>query len=89
MLEVNAGKTKYMFMSWDQNAGQNRQKANKSFETVVEFRYFRTTLMNQNSIREEIKSRLKSGNACYHFVQNLLTSSLLSKNVKIMIYIEL
>jgi hypothetical protein len=41
---------------------------------------------NQNSIHEEIKSRLKSGNACYHSVQNLLSSSLLSKNVKIKIY---
>jgi hypothetical protein len=33
-----------------------------------------------------IKSRLKSGNACYHSVQNLLSSSLLSKSVKIKIY---
>ena len=41
---------------------------------------------NQNSIQEEIKSRLKSGNPCYHSVQNLLSSSLLSKNVKIKIY---
>jgi len=45
-----------------------------------------TTLTNQNSIQEEIKSRLKSGNACYHSVQNLLSSSLLPKNLKIMIY---
>jgi hypothetical protein len=45
-----------------------------------------TTVTNQNSIQEEIKSRLKSGNACYHSVQNLLSSSLLSKNVKIKIY---
>jgi len=43
------------------------------------------TLTNQNSIQEEIKSILKSGNACYHSVQNLL-SSLLSKNLKIKIY---
>jgi hypothetical protein len=39
-----------------------------------------------NSIHEEINSRFKSGNACYHSVQNLLSSSLLSKNVKIRIY---
>ena len=45
-----------------------------------------TTLTNQNSIPEEIKSRLKSGNACYHSVQNLLSSRLLSKNVKIKIH---
>jgi hypothetical protein len=41
--------------------------------------------MNQNSIHDEINSRLKSGNACYHSVQNLLSSSLLSKSVKIKI----
>jgi len=45
-----------------------------------------TTLTNQNSIQEETRSRLKSGNACYHLVQNLLSSSLLSKNLKIDIY---
>jgi len=45
-----------------------------------------TTLTNQNSIQEEIKSRLKSGNACYYSVQNLLSSRLLSKNLKIKIY---
>ena len=37
-------------------------------------------------IQKEIKSRLKLGNACYHSVQKLLSSSLLSKNLKIKIY---
>jgi hypothetical protein len=45
-----------------------------------------TTLTNQNSIHEEIKSRLKSGNDCFHSVQDLLSPSLLSKNVKIKIH---
>jgi len=45
-----------------------------------------TTLKNQNSIQEEIKSRLKSGNAFYHSVYNLLSSSLLAKNIKNKIY---
>jgi hypothetical protein len=45
-----------------------------------------TTLQNQISIQEEIKSKLKSGNACYYSAQNLLSSSLLSTNLKIKIY---
>jgi hypothetical protein len=84
-LEVNTEKTMYMVMSRDENAGQNGyiQMGNKSFDTVEQFKYLGTTLTNQNSILAKIKSRLKSGNACYHSVQNLLSSSLLSKNVKI------
>ena len=53
---------------------------------MEEFRYLGTTVTNQSSIQEEITSSLKSGNACYHSVQNLLSSSLLSKNLKIKIY---
>jgi hypothetical protein len=44
------------------------------------------TLTDQNCIHEEIKSRLNSGNACYHSVQSLLSSLLLSRNVKVKIY---
>jgi hypothetical protein len=44
------------------------------------------TVTNQNLIQEEIKRRLSSGNACYHSVQSLLSSRLLSKNVKMRIY---
>ena len=53
---------------------------NRSFEMVEQFRHLGATLTNQNYIQEEIKSRLKSGNACYHSVQNFLSSRLLSKN---------
>jgi hypothetical protein len=59
---------------------------NSSIERVKEFKYLGTTLTDQNSIQEEIKSSLKLGNACYHSVQNLLSSRLLSKNLKIKIY---
>jgi hypothetical protein len=48
-----------------------------------QFKYLGTALTNENSIQEEIKSRLKSCNACCHSVQNLLSSSLLSKYIKL------
>jgi len=59
---------------------------NRTFERVEEFKYLGTTLTYQNSILEEIESRLKSENAYYNSVQNLLSSKLLSKNLKIKIY---
>jgi hypothetical protein len=59
---------------------------NSSIERVEKFRYLGVMLTDQNSIQEETKSRLKLGNACYHSVQNLLSSRLLSRNLKIKIY---
>jgi hypothetical protein len=53
---------------------------------VAKFKYLEVTLTDQNFIHEEIRSRLNSGNACYHAVQNLLPSHLLSRNVKIKIH---
>jgi hypothetical protein len=87
-LEINAQKTKYMIMTRHPNSGQNQniKIANESFEKVTKFKYLGTTLTNQNDIRDEIKSRLNSGNACYYSVQNLLSSRLISKNLKIKIY---
>jgi DNA-binding Lrp family transcriptional regulator len=83
--EVNA---KYMVMSRDQNAGRNYsiKLDNSSFERVKYFKYLGTTLTNQNSIREEIKSRLLSEKTCHNSVQNILSSGFLSKNIKIKTY---
>jgi len=55
-------------------------------QKVEQFKYLGRARTDQISIQEEIKSRLKSWNACYHFVLNILSSSLLSKNIKIKIY---
>jgi hypothetical protein len=63
----------------------NIQTGNTSSENV-NFRYLGMTVANQNFIQEEIKRRMNSGYACYHSVQNLLCSHLLSKNVKIRTY---
>jgi len=59
---------------------------NSTLERVEKFNYLGTTLIKQNYIPEEIKSRLRSGNACYHSVLNLLSSRLLSKNLNIKTY---
>ena len=87
-LEVNADKTKYMVMSRDQNTGRSHsiKNENSCFERVEEFRYLGTNFTDQNYILEEIKNKLKSGNTCFLSVQNLLSSSLLSKNLKTKIF---
>jgi hypothetical protein len=75
-------------MSRHPNSGQNQniRIARESFENLPTFKYLGTTLTNQNDIRDEIKSRLNSGNTCYYSVQNILSSRLISRNLKIKIY---
>jgi hypothetical protein len=70
-----------------QNAGQNHDIniAKRLFGNVAQFKYFGTTVRNQNLIQEEIKRKLNSGDACCHSVQNLPSSCLLLKNKKIRI----
>jgi hypothetical protein len=53
---------------------------------VEEFKYLGRNFTHANSIQEEIKSKMKSENVCYYSMQNLLSSSLLSKNLRIKIY---
>jgi hypothetical protein len=75
-------------MSRSQEIGQKHsiKIANRYFEDVEKFKDIGTTLKDQNYVHEEIKSRLNSGNACYHWVQSLLSSRLLSGNLEVKIY---
>ncbi|KAJ4445951.1 hypothetical protein ANN_12637 [Periplaneta americana] len=86
-LEVNPEKTKYTIMSLDQNIVRNGniKIVDLSFEEVEKFKYLGETVTNINDTREEIKPRINMGNACYS-VQKLLSSSLLSKNLKVRLY---
>jgi len=81
----NGERTKYMVMSRDRNAREmnSTKTGNNSFEWVEAFRYLGTTLTDQKYIKKQLESRRKSGNACYHSVQNIFSSSLLSKNLEI------
>jgi hypothetical protein len=80
-IEVNTEKTKYMLLSRHQIAGQNHdiKIASRCSENVVQFIYLEMTITNQTLIQEEIERRLNS-------VQNIMSSRLLSKNIKIRIY---
>jgi hypothetical protein len=80
-LEVSIEKIKSIFVSPQPNFGQNREEkiADRSFEKVAQYRYLGIKVINQSLIQEEIKRRLNCGNACYHSVQNLSSSRLLSR----------
>jgi hypothetical protein len=80
--------TTYIVMSREQNAERSHSIKTDigSFKMVEKFKYLGTAITNPNSTPEKIKSKLESGNAGYHSVQNLLSSSLLFKNLKIKIY---
>ena len=57
-LEINAEKSKYMVIPGDQTAGENQniKTDNNSFARVEEFKYLETTLANQNSILEILRT---------------------------------
>jgi hypothetical protein len=81
VLEINVEKTKYMLLSRNQNAGQDRdiEITNRWFENVSQFKYLGMTVTNQNLIQEEIKRRLNSGNAYYHSVRPSVFSTAVEK----------
>ncbi|KAJ4428882.1 hypothetical protein ANN_25875 [Periplaneta americana] len=85
---VNPEKTKYMIMSRDENVVRNGniKIGNLSFEEVEKFKYLGATVTDINDTREEIKHTINMGNVCYYSIEKLLSSSLLSKNLKVRIH---
>jgi hypothetical protein len=67
----------------------NFKIANRSSEDGTEFKYLGTIVTNKNLIREEIKRRLNSGNACYHSVQSPLSFRLLPRDVKVRVHVTI
>jgi hypothetical protein len=59
--------------------------ANRAFKNVAQFKDLGTTVTNENLIQGEVRRRLNSGNACYYSIQNILSSCLLLKTIKIRI----
>jgi sorting nexin-29 len=84
-LEVHPEKTKYILMShsWKIEQKHSINIVNRSPEDVTKYKYLGTTLTDQNCRHEEIKSRLNTGSVCYHSVQSLLPSHLLSRNIRL------
>jgi hypothetical protein len=74
-----------MLVSKCQKAGQRQsiKIANRSFESVAKIKYLRVAVTDKNSMHKEIKGRLNLENGCYHLVQSLLSSRLLSRDVKV------
>ncbi|KAJ4428380.1 hypothetical protein ANN_24399 [Periplaneta americana] len=65
---------------------ERRGEERRGEEKVEKFEYLGATVTNINDTQEEIKHRINMGNACYYSVEKLLSSSLLSKNLKVRIY---
>jgi len=86
-VKVKANKLKHGHVSRKNERRIRSMKIdNSSLERVEEFKCLGKKLTSQYSIQEEIKCRLKSENACYHLVQNRLSSSSLSKELKIQVH---
>ena len=85
-LKINTDKTKYMVSNRNRGDFEDIDIGENRFEHVEKFKYLGSVITRKNEIQEEIKARLKAGNACYFSVSTLLRSRILSRNIKLRIY---
>ncbi|KAL4083661.1 hypothetical protein QTP88_028977 [Uroleucon formosanum] len=85
---INEEKTKFMVLSRRREDQPNLQVDNFTFESVESFKYLGVNINNKNDMHQEIVERLASGNRCYHSIQKLLKSKLLSRRSKTLLYIS-
>jgi hypothetical protein len=85
---VNEEKTKFMVLSKREEDQPNLQVDNLTFEKVESFKYLCVNLNSKNNMHQKIVERLASGNRCYHSIQKVLKSKLLSRRSKTLLYIS-
>jgi hypothetical protein len=86
---VNETKTKYMHLKKNKKTIHELKIGEYKFEGISRFIYLGSVLTENSSIMAEINEKIKKGNTTYYKNRKLLTSKLLTRNVKLRLYLTL